>query len=176
MICHICHKEIPSGSSFCLHCGTAQLQSLLKDSSNLQTATNNQVADSSKPARPEIDWLAREERLANPDFDYEAQRQFGGIVDRGIGCLMLLFAWVMGLAMLVPGVPLMAIFGLPLAVILAPLTYFNVGDLQTRLRGNKFLQKLPGFTSGQPLVLALSVFLYLAGLALLCYFLLTFRH
>ncbi len=167
--CVNCQTEIPLNSRFCLNCGAAQ------PAARPTSAADGQLQpaeEKNQSQEEEVDWLAREASL-DPNLDYSAQLRFGGFAERGIGCLVGGFFVIMGLVALVPAVPLMAIFGLPLAIILGLLTYFNVGQLQEKWRGNRFLRNLPGFRSPKAGTLALSVFLHLVFLWGACYLLLT---
>ena len=174
MKCFNCESEIPGGSRFCLNCGAPQAQSKLEAGApvSLQTAAaDGQQTQEKLDETEEMDWLAREAEL-NPNLDYDAQRRFNGWAEQGLGCLVTGLFVVMGLVAFVPTVPILAVIGIPLAFILAPLTYFNVAHLQERFKQNRWLQKLPGFKSSKPPILALSVFFYLGGVSAFCYLLL----
>ncbi len=170
MKCVKCHKEIPPQSRFCLNCGAPQPELIPVQPAPRETSS----ADGGTEAPPtdlkdggEFNWMAREVQL-DPNLDYEAQRRYEGAAGKAIGCLAYGFFVIMGLLLLIPGVPFLAVFGLPLALLLGPLTYYNVGRLQEKLRSNGFLRKLPGFVGSSARVLALSVTGYLAVASLIC--------
>lgn len=173
MKCISCEKEIPQNSRFCLNCGAPQPKIQTISPTAKTPAADGQLENSPLPSpeTEEFSWLAREAAL-DPGLDYEAQRRFEGLPERGLGCIVTIFFGIMGLIALVPTVPLLAIFGVPAALILAPLTYFNVRGLQQRFKSNRFLKHLLGFSSSKPAVLALSVFLHLTALSAFCYLLL----
>jgi hypothetical protein len=182
MKCANCQKEIPAGSRFCLNCGAPQPQFVPVPpvSQDNAAADAGPVASSSKGAVPEdteFNWMVRELQF-DANLDYAAQRQYGGVAGKAIGCMGYGFFLIIGLLLLIPGVPILAIAGLPLALLLGPLTYFNVGQLQNKLRSIKFLQLLPGFASKSIRIMALSVSGYLAAVSILCIMLmiLTTRH
>ncbi len=182
MKCFNCQAVIPAQSRFCLNCGAAQPVATPEVVAAPRRTVPSGAADSG-PATPvappaenpvenpneaeEFSWLNREAVL-DPNFDYEAQRQYDGAVGRAIGCLGIFFFAFIGLLLLIPGVPILAITGLPLALVLGPLTYFNVGRLQERVRSVNALRKLPGFASPKAAVLAVSVSGYLALVSVLC--------
>jgi len=161
MKCINCEQDIPARSRFCLLCGTEQ-----------PAYKNGEVT--SAPARPavvlpppeEFDWVSREEALQT-ELDYEAQRRFEGLPGRAISCVSYVGFLVVGLLALVPGVPLVALLGLPVAPILGLLTYFNIAKLQERWRRINFLQKLPGFKGGA-VALSVAVTFYLAAISGVC--------
>ena len=161
MKCANCQNEIPAQSRFCLNCGAAQPE--VQPSAAYQPASADGGGVSSAQTEPpdEFNWFAREMQL-DPSLDYEAQRRYEGAVGKAIGCLAGVFFVFIGILLLIPTVPLLAVFGLPAALILAVLTFFNVGRLQERVRSIRFLRRLPGFTSSRPGVLALCVGGYLA--------------
>ena len=145
MICFNCKSEIPTNSRFCLNCGVAQLTPVEADSALASDL-------SSAPERPSLNMAA---------IDLAARDRYS-IGERGFGCVGIAFYTFIGLLMLIPGVPLLAFFGIPLALILAILTYRDVAHLQGKIKAS-FLRKLPGFSQGTHLTLALSVFCYLLG-------------
>jgi hypothetical protein len=171
MKCGNCQTNIPVGSRFCLNCGAAQPEVVLPTNPSTTSAADGQSTAGEVAEAEEFNWMAREMAL-DPNLDYEAQRRFEGWAGRTLGCLVTGFFIIIGLIALVPGVPLLAIFGLPAAFILAPLTYFDVGCLQQKLRTNRLLRNLPGFTSPKPSLQALSLFLHLGAVSILCYLLL----
>lgn len=182
MRCANCQQEIPAGSRFCLNCGAAQkvqpvpVPPVTQDSA---AAGSGPVSSSKKIVSEdtEFNWLARELQF-DPNLDYSAQRQYEGVAGKALGCMGYAFFLVIGLLLLIPGVPILAIAGLPLALILGPVTYFNVGQIQNKIRSIKFLRLLPGFASKRVQVLAFSVSGYLAAISILCIMLmiLTTRH
>ncbi len=164
MKCINCEQDIPARSRFCMMCGAEQ-----PDNKNGEVAASSNPPVNSKlvlPSPEEFDWVSREEAL-RPDLDYEAQRRFDGLPGRAISCVSYVGFFVVGLLALIPGVPLMALLGLPAALILGLMTWFNIAKLQERWRRIDFLKKLPGF-SGGAFILSLSVTFYLAAISGVC--------
>jgi hypothetical protein len=155
MKCISCQREIAEGSRFCNYCGVEQTAG---------------VSDSARPVilplGEEFDWLEREARL-DPALNYEAQRRFQGPVGLAFGCLGYFGGFLILLVALVPGVPLLAVFGLPLALALGLLTYFNAWNLQERWGKLPLLKNLPGLHQ-KGLALSASVTAYTGVLSLLC--------
>ncbi len=164
MKCINCQQEIPEKSRFCLNCGAAQ--PLASDPSDSVQVAASEVspADSSSETRVlpqeyengEFNWMAREMML-DPNLDYEAARRFDGWAGRGIGCLAYLFFGIIGLIALIPGVPLLALGGIPAAIILGLLIFFGIGGLPDKIHSIGWLNKLPGIASPNPHQMAFAV-------------------
>ncbi|MEI7554093.1 hypothetical protein [Candidatus Chlorohelix sp.] len=125
--------------------------------------------DGHKPKLPkfkEFDWLEREAAL-DPTLDFEAQRQFGGATGVAFTCLGYIGIFFVGLLGLIPGVPIMAIAGIPFALLLGILTYFNYAHLQEKWRKIPLIKNLPGL-NGAKLLQSFLVTFYLVILSLLC--------
>ncbi len=163
MNCVNCKAEIPPNSRFCLVCGAAQPQSNFGPT---RVVTPNQSATSVADggSQPEKFSWARREQLINAqvdaDIDFEARDRYD-IGGHSFGCLSVPFFIFIGLLMLIPGIPLLALFGIPAALILTPLTWGNVGHLQEKIRSSSWLKKFPGFRRGTQGALTTAVFLYL---------------
>ncbi len=156
MKCINCQNEIPPQSRFCLNCGAAQPEKVVSSPASVDGGLAQPVEKDE-----EFSWVAREMQL-DPNLDYESRQRYEGAMGQAVGCLAMVFFLLIGLVLLIPTVPLLAVFGLPLAVLLTILTYFNVARLQDRVRSIGILRKLPGFTSHNRGVLALCVGGYLS--------------
>jgi hypothetical protein len=148
MTCFNCKSEIPANSRFCLNCGVAQPLTPVEATPTPASATNSVKNSSLAVEGPSILAVG------------EQKQEHYGIGAGSFGCMRIAFYVFIGLLMLIPGVPLLAAFGIPLAIILLWLTYKDVGQLQGKIK-RSFLHKLPGLSSGSSLILALSVFYYL---------------
>jgi hypothetical protein len=158
MICINCQKEIPEQSRFCNLCGFEQAPFLPEE-----------ARDGHRPKLPkleEFDWLEREAAL-DPSLDFEAQRRFSGATGVAFSCLGYIGIFFVGLLALIPGVPLLAIAGIPLALLLGILTYFNYAHLQEKWRKIPVIKNLPGL-NGAKLLQSFLVTCYLVIVSLLC--------
>jgi hypothetical protein len=170
--CVNCTTDLPQDAKFCLNCGAAQPEPQTRRVAVATPSADGSVEDETTRREAiddgEFNWLAREANL-DPTLDYSAAQRYDGLVGNAIGCVVIGFFVVMGLLALIPGVPIMAIFGLPIAVILSVLTFFNVGKLRDKIRSLKFVQKLPGIVSASPAVTSASIFGYLAVISVVCF-------
>jgi hypothetical protein len=155
MKCVNCQHDLPPNARFCPTCGTAQ-----PDISVVPVPTPNLLPPE------DSDGLARE-LAADPTLDYGAQRQFEGVAGKAFGCLGYIGIFIVGLIALIPGVPLLALVGLPAALILGLMTYFNSWHLQQRWRSSRLFNKVPGL-AGKPLIQSVSVTLYLGVISAIC--------
>lgn len=163
MKCVNCKAEIPPNSRFCLVCGAAQPQSNFGPTRVVTPhQTETDVADGESQAE-KFSWARREAIInaqVDSDIDFEARDRYD-IGGRSFGCLSVPFFVFIGLLMLIPGIPLLALVGIPAALILTPLTWVNVGDLQEKIRSSSWLKRFPGFKRGTRGALTAAVFLYL---------------
>lgn len=167
MHCVNCGTEIPANSRFCLNCGTPQLPKNPGEAvtSPLKAVPHSAAADGGIDNSIRSGFKQSErERLLNAavDLDLEARERYN-IGGRSFGCLATGFFVLMGIIIIIPAVPLLAFFGIPAAVILALLTYRNVGRFQDKVRSIQLLRKLPGFRQNTREALALAVFVYLVA-------------
>jgi hypothetical protein len=166
MNCVNCGMDLPNNARYCLDCGATQPVAV--------NAGQTSAADGEQEFPPEnvlelpplytptgYDWLEREARL-DSSIDYSAQRKYEGTAGKAFGCLGYFFIGFIALLAIIPGVPLLAVLGIPAAILLAVLTYFNVGKLRERLGQLNFLQKFPGLSSTKSAIISLAIFGYLA--------------
>lgn len=174
MTCTNCKAEIPANSRFCMYCGATQ--PVPTSQTGATVAVNPTPNSSGVAADGGHDTEARDRQAifnrfsqrviteaigdVSSDLDLEARQKYN-IAGRSFGCLGAIFFLFMGIIMLIPAVPLLAFFGIPAAIILAPLTYANIAHLHDKLSSVNFLRKLPGFQQGTRLATSFAIFCYL---------------
>jgi hypothetical protein len=170
MVCVNCGIDLPQNARFCLECGASQPVPV--KASQTSAADGEQEQPENVLELPPLytpsgfDWLEREARI-DANIDYSAQRKYEEATGKVVGCLGYVFFAFVGLIALVPGVPLLAILGIPTAIVLALLTFFNVWKLRDRLRQINFLQKLPGLNSAKTILFSFALFAYLSVVSVL---------
>ena len=153
--CVRCGAAFTPGARFCAQCAAPVEISVAPD---IRAASDDQ--------QDGVNWMAREMDLA--DVSATDRARYDRVVNGGIGCVVAPLFVVFGLIALIPTIPLLALFGLPLAIIMFVLVLTGALNIRERLRRIPFVGRLPGLRAASMLAMALSVAGYIAAASAVC--------